>query len=133
MPGDPVAMRLAALVPAMLLAGGVAAIAAAVLTGGARAGLVVVVPVIFGSSALFLVGILLLIAGMFSLPLAFAPSEAGTNGPTETTSGGLVLIGPIPIFWGSAGRASRRVRIAAAVVGGLLVVVAAVLVLGWVR
>lgn len=126
-------MRVASFIAPALIAGGVAAVVGAILTGGAQAGIVVVFPVIFGSSALFLVGVLLLIAGIFALPLAFGVSEVEPSTSGNVTSGGLVLIGPVPIFWGSAGHASRRVRLLAAVAGGLLLVVAAVLVLGWVR
>jgi uncharacterized membrane protein len=126
-------MRPASLVAPVLIAGGVAAVVTAIATGGAQAGIFVVFPVIFGSSALFLVGVLLLIAGIFVLPFAFGASELAADGPGNVSSGGLVLIGPVPIFWGSMGPASRRVRLLAAVAGGLLLVVAAVLFLGWVR
>jgi uncharacterized membrane protein len=126
-------VRLAAWIPAILIVAGVAAIAAAVVTGHAEAGIFVVFPVIFGSSAWFLVGVILLVAGMFSLPLALAAPDLGSRDRGDVASGGLVLIGPIPIFWGAAGRAPRRVRLAAAVAGGALVVIATVLVFVWVR
>jgi uncharacterized membrane protein len=126
-------MRVAAFVAPALIAGGVAAVVAAVVTGSAQAGIVVVFPVIFGSSALFLVGVLLLIAGIFALPFAFGATEAVRESTDTTTSGGVVLIGPVPIFWGSASHVSRRTRLLAAAAGGLLLVVAAVLVLGWVH
>ena len=50
-----------------LVAAGAALIAAAVATGGASFFLVLVVPVFTGSSALFLLGALLLVLGLFAL------------------------------------------------------------------
>jgi uncharacterized membrane protein len=126
-------MRPIALLAPALIAGGIAAVVAALLTGGARAGIVVVFPVIFGGSGLFLVGILLLVAGFLTLPVSLGGRGVAPNGTGNLTSGGLVLIGPVPIFWGSAGHASRRARLLAALAGGVLLVVAVVLALVWFR
>jgi uncharacterized membrane protein len=126
-------MRALSAVGPALIAGGAAAVAAAVATGGARAGIVVVFPVIFGSSALFLAGVLLLIVGIFSIPFTLGVEGVEPRDPGNVTAGGLVLVGPVPIFWGSASHASRRARILAAAAGGLLLIVAVVLLVGWVR
>jgi uncharacterized membrane protein len=127
-------MRVAVLLAPLLLATGVAAVVGALLTGGAGAAIVVVVPVVFGSSLLFLAGVLLLIAGLFTLLFAFGGVEpaAVTSGP-RTGSGGLLLVGPVPIFWGSARGASRSLRVVAALAGGVLLALAVLLAIGWFR
>ena len=116
---------------------GVALIVAAVATGAAQLDLVVIVPVIVGgASVVFLAGIVSVVAGIFLLPLAFSGSwaEAATTveamGFTEDAgSGGLVLIGPLPIFFGSWKNVGPRAYWIAAGVGlaflvGLIVVAA---------
>jgi uncharacterized protein (TIGR00304 family) len=98
--------------PIALFLAGVFTIGYAVATGEAEVSLVIIFPVFSGSSGLFLLGILLLVASFFVgfALLAFAqPSEQeaqGTNPvkePSRTRSsyGGVVLIGPIPIAFGS--------------------------------
>ncbi len=127
-------MRYGFLVPVGLLAAGAAVVVIAVLRGEATAGLLVVFPFVVGQSALLLLGVGLLIAGFLTLPLAFAlertgplpPAEPATTGERRGTSGGLVLIGPIPIFFGSWKNVSRRTRIAAAAVGAAVLIVLAV-------
>ena len=126
-------MRSVGLVPWALLAGGAAAVAAAVVTGGAEAAVVVVFPVIVGSSALLLLGVVLLIAGFLTLPWAWSAPPAPLARERTLTSGGLVLVGPIPIFWGAATSATRRTQILAAVAGALVLLVAVVLVVTWAR
>jgi uncharacterized membrane protein len=126
-------MRGSSLVAPILIVAGVAAVVAAVATGGARAEIIVVVPVLFGSSVLFLAGVLLLVAGIFTIPFTLGASSVEPDRAPAGASGGLLLVGPIPIFWGSGTRVSRRTRIAAAVAGALLLVIAAVLFLGWLR
>jgi uncharacterized membrane protein len=118
-------------VPLGLLAVGAALIADAVLRGGASVALVVVVPVIYGASTEFFVGVLLLFFGFVTLPFLFGASPVGTEvepasaahataPPTEV--GGLMLIGPVPIFFGGWKGASRRTRVALAVLGGAVLV-----------
>ncbi len=122
-------MRLAlAATIAVFVAGG-ALLAYAVASGSARVALVLVVPVIGGTSAPFLGGVLLVIGGIVALPFALAPDveEMATRAPTGPTQpptswggGGVVLIGPVPIFWGGWRDASRRTRWAVAGVGAAL-------------
>jgi uncharacterized membrane protein len=42
-------------------------------------------------------------------------------------------VGPVPIFWGSASGASRAVRVAAALTGTAVLVVAVILFVVWFR
>jgi uncharacterized membrane protein len=121
--------------PALLVLGG-ALVAAAVGTGGAHVELVLVFPVfVGGASALFLGGIVALFLGFVLLPLAFGEVvlEAATPAPPDdpdaaSNFGGMVLIGPFPILFGSWKNARRSAYWAAAVVGLALLVLAIFLV-----
>ena len=106
----------------------------AALQGGAQLAIVVFVPVIFGRSLEFVVGVLLVVAGLFTLPMAFesneevAPSVPPGAGPSAREgAGGLIQIGPVPIFFGSWRDVSTRTRVIAAIVGAVIL---AVVVLG---
>ena len=118
---------------ALLVAGAFLVVYAA-LEGGAEVAVVIVIPVIFGRSWEFGVGVLLLLAGFFSLPLAFdpevepEPSAPGARLPDSGRTGGLVLIGPVPIFFGSWRGVSTRTRVIAAIVGTAVLVTLFVLV-----
>jgi len=131
-------MRAGALLPIVLTIAGAACIADAVVRGAAGVALVVVFPIVYGSDAEFLLGVGLLIGGLLTLPIALpapspaagvgSPSAVGALGEVPTTEvGGVVLIGPFPIFVGGWRTVSRRVRVAAAIVGTVLVVGAVVL------
>jgi len=114
---------------------GVALLVDAVLHGRAVLSLVFIVPVLSGGSVEFLLGAALLVVGLFLLPLAFwepaeseplppPPEGPGTTSPgPASASGGVVLIGPIPIFFGGWKNASSRVRLLAAIVGAVVLVV----------
>lgn len=103
-------VALAALVAGAVLVG------VAVLRGGASAALIVIFPVVYGGSVGFLVGVLLIVVGLILLPLGWArlPEDDGesaavsTAGPPEQAAGGVLLIGPVPILFGSARNLSRR-------------------------
>jgi uncharacterized protein (TIGR00304 family) len=119
------------LVPAGLLGVGALLVGWAVAEGGAELAIVVIVPVLFGRSIAFVAGVLLLVAGLFTLPLAFEPAEeaepptaGGSPAGTHGGSGGVVLIGPVPIFFGSWRNVSPRTRVLAAILGGAVLVVA---------
>ena len=105
---------------------GMASIAAAVATGEAKVDLVVIFPVFSGSSGLFLLGTVLIILSFligFAI-LAMAQAELATNmalpsmaqKPTvekKTQYGGVVLVGPFPIAFGS----DRRIAVIMLVLG----------------
>ena len=134
-------MRAAPLVAIGLLVGGAALVVDAIVRGSARVALVVIVPVVVGGSAEFVAGVGLIALGLVVLPLALAygpisapPGEAESPPlPPERPGGsafsGLVLIGPVPILFGSATRAPRWVRIALVLVGGAVFVL--LVVAGW--
>jgi uncharacterized protein (TIGR00304 family) len=127
-------MRRATGIVISTLAGGAAVVGIAVASGAARVALVVFVPVIYGSSLLLGVGIALLIAGFLALPFAFAaPPDASSVAGEEpllpasaVRSGGLVLIGPVPIVWGSWSRMPARTRAILAALGAAVLAIAVV-------
>ena len=103
------------LLPLGMFIGGVAAVVAAVASGEAEVSLLVIFPVFTGSSALFLLGITLIILSFFAGfgMLAMAPPDLERQGlgqplkpiqqepARDAKYGGVVLIGPIPIAFGS--------------------------------
>jgi len=134
-------MRTAALGALAGIVVGAGLVVDAVVHGRALISLVVFVPVISGSSGEFLVGVVLLVAGLFVLPLTlwepseigpFLPGDADPAEPSRGSTmegGGLVLVGPVPIFFGSWRNVSRRTRWVVALVGALVL---GLLVLGFV-
>ncbi|MGP8071515.1 MAG: TIGR00304 family membrane protein [Thermoplasmata archaeon] len=131
-------MRASAIVPCLLLLAGAGLLVDAVLQGGASVALVVVVPVVFGGSVEFFLGVLLLFLGLVTLPWALGLSfdveteESSTALRDRAPSaevGGLILIGPVPIFFGRWRSVSRRTRLAVAALGGALVLLLVIVVL----
>ena len=116
----------------LLFFGGLVLVADAVRRGSASLSLILIVPVISGSSAEFVLGAIALFAGILALFVSFTgPWEVVPAGPTEGGgsggSGGVVLIGPIPIFFGSARPASRRTVLRWTLLGLALTVVLGIL------
>lgn len=122
--------------PALLLVG-LGLVVLAVVRSEASLHLVLIVPVLAGSSPLFLLGVLLVVVGFALLPLALGstspevrpPSGPGGIAPSPPPSeafGGVILIGPVPLFFGAWRHPDRR-RYLLAVALGTAVVVAAVL------
>ncbi|HXY47192.1 MAG TPA: DUF131 domain-containing protein [Thermoplasmata archaeon] len=129
-------MRAGGYVALAAIVAGAALIVDAVAEGRALVSLVVFIPVVSGSSAEFLLGVVLLAGGLVSLPWSLAgPPTSVVPPPPEriatdagAASGGVVLIGPVPILFGSWRNLSARARWILALVGaGLLVL----FVLGW--
>lgn len=130
-------MRGALLASLTLLVGGVALVAISVAEGGASVYLLVIVPVVTGSSPLFLLGVVLFVAGFLTLPFALTeewgerippptPSPPPASGGPSGGLGGVVLLGPVPIVFGSWKGISRRTRWMLAVVGAVVLSVAIV-------
>jgi uncharacterized membrane protein len=125
--------------PILLLAG-LALLADAIATGGARLYLLVIIPVVTGTSAVFGISVALLASGFLLLPLSFAgdPAPVARSGnsatsphPTDSTdggTGGMILVGPIPFFFG-AWRRSPPISYRWAVVIGAVLAFATVLLL----
>ena len=130
-------MNLKMMLPVVTFVAGVAVIALAVATGEARVELVLIFPVFSGSSGLFLLGIVLILlsfiigfallammqAELLNAPDGSVESKDIDKRRTETKYGGVVLIGPIPIAFGS----ERRIALAMLVAG---IVVAVIILLG---
>lgn len=121
----------------VLLFAGVGLVAYAVVTGSASVALWALVPVVHGRSAPFVVGVVLLLLGFFALPLgSFLGSEDGpppeekpTAGSGSAQGGGVVLIGPVPIFFGAWRAAPGWIRWAIALVVGATMLL--LLVIAW--
>jgi len=100
--------------------------------GGATVSLVLIFPVVSGSSLAFLIGVGLLIAGFVALFFDFVEGSVEPEGPSSVPSsgassgsggaGGFVLIGPVPIVFGSWRGISRRNRWLLALVGAVLLI-----------
>src|SRR5487761_416346 len=114
----------ARVVPPVLWALAVGLIVDSILRGGASVWLLVVVPVVTGQSLEFLVGVALLLAGFLTLPWLFLeeepePSRGAAPPPSSSRAeppsaaggaGGVILVGPVPILFGSWGRISQRTK-----------------------
>jgi uncharacterized protein (TIGR00304 family) len=102
-------------VPLVVFVLGVALIANAVLRGQATLYLLLVIPVVSGGSAEFVAGTILVVLGIFGwFATGFvevAEREAPDGDPARPSrlnrSGGVVLLGPIPIFFGDARPTTR--------------------------
>jgi uncharacterized protein (TIGR00304 family) len=122
----------------VLLALGIATVIAAVLTGSAKLFLLFIVPVITGSSWELLVGIALIFLGIFLLPVTWnlmelsdsnrstgrmpESSTSARGEPSASSVGGVILIGPVPIFFGAwRGKSLWIYAVAAAIGLGLLI------------
>jgi len=114
--------------PAVLIAG-LVTLALAVARGEASLYLIVVIPAVVGTSPLAFLGILLVFVGFFltfflwsgGVPLPRAePTEVAAVKPVETPPprrwGGVVLLGPIPLVFGSDPQMTRMML----VLGGIL-------------
>ena len=86
---------------ASLLAGGLL-LAYAAMNGDVRVGLFLIVPFVYGTGLAPFLGMLLVMAGLFMLAAStFTGALPAGEGRVESRSGGVVLLGPIPIVWGS--------------------------------
>lgn len=120
-------------VPIALFVSGIALIAAAVATGEAEVSLFLIFPVFSGSSGLFLLGTLLIVlsfvAGFIMLmfgQLEFNRLQIESSTPVglpgqrkKTKYGGVVLIGPVPIAFGS----DRNLAVLMLILGIVLAIV----------
>jgi uncharacterized protein (TIGR00304 family) len=91
----------------VLIVAGAVLLGLAILNGDVTVAVIVIVPVIYGVGPLAVLAVLMLFAGITMLLLSAAPlmtkEEVADDGPaTKKEFGGIVLIGPIPIVFGSA-------------------------------
>lgn len=103
-------------IPTIILVSGISCIVAAAVGGEADVRLFLIFPVISGSSWLFLLGTLLIVLSFFVGFAMIAVGGTGDDQPhpgsvdprssattrKETTYGGVVMVGPIPIAFGSS-------------------------------
>lgn len=131
-------MRQRIWIPVSMFAAGLALIISAVATGEAEVSLFLIFPVFSGSSAPFLLGTVLIVLSFIVgfLMLAMGQLELQTTGtwpqttrgpgagqePVKKEYGGVVLIGPVPIAFGS----SRSIALFMLVLG----IVVAIVLLG---
>lgn len=124
------------LIPLSLFIAGAAAVVAAVAVGEAEVSLFLVFPVFSGSSGLFLLGVGLIVLGILAgFAMMFQGSlspEADVEADGETRSdgrvpekklrtGGVLLIGPIPIAYGSDARIAMIMLALAAFVATVVI------------
>lgn len=126
-------MRTTFWIPIAVFVLGLALIATAVATGEADVSLIIVFPVFSGSSLVFLLGTLLIISSFIvgfilmatdnqqTAEQAGAASKGMSGGEMKprTAYGGVVLLGPIPIAFGS----NKRIALIMLVVGIILAIV----------
>ncbi|MDQ1371572.1 MAG: hypothetical protein QG582_486 [Candidatus Thermoplasmatota archaeon] len=133
-------LRLRMIGPIALFVAGAVCVAASVLSGEADVSLFLIFPVFSGSGGLFLLGVVLIVfsfvIGLMALMMGqFELAGAGTYPQQEGTApvdkkdrtryGGVVLIGPVPIAFGS----DKAMALAMMVTGIVLAVVALALLL----
>jgi uncharacterized protein (TIGR00304 family) len=122
-------MRPLRILAALMILAGAALLVFTIAVGEMQVALLLIVPMIYGSSSLGILAIGLVIAGIF-VAIADSFFDAGkeesqdalsneegrskTEGHTEF--GGVVFIGPIPILFGSSRRMTVFVAILAAIV-----------------
>lgn len=122
-------------IPIAMFVGGLVLIASAVATDEAEVSLFLIFPVFSGSSGLFLLGTLLIVLSFIIgfLMLAMGQMELQTSGawpgtmpeprsgtkPVKKEYGGVVLIGPVPIAFGS----SRTMALFMLVLGIVLAII----------
>lgn len=129
-------MRAAGYLALAAIVAGVALVVDAVAEGRALVSLVVVIPVVSGSSAEFLLGVALLAGGLFSLPWSLAgglpatatPSREKADSGAGAATGGIILVGPVPLLFGTWRNVPARTRWILALVGAALLVLLAI---GW--
>jgi uncharacterized protein (TIGR00304 family) len=126
-------MRTRLWIPIAMFVAGMALIANAVATGEADVSLFIVFPVFSGSSLLFLLATILIISsfivGFMLMTMDYGRTEEriqakpeGANGSAPGSRmqyGGVVLLGPIPIAFGS----DKKVALFMLIVGVILAVV----------
>ncbi len=102
-------VRPLALLTGICLGAALATLTLALLEGGAQGAFLLFVPVLYGTSTLFALGVgfLLLTFVLLFLTLSFGTSPAGreTPGPSPGAGspqvGGFLLLGPVPIVFGN--------------------------------
>ncbi len=133
-------------IPIGLFVAGAVLVGLAVYQGTAHVGLIVIIPFFYGASLFFLLGVLAIAAGFILLPLALSrswtheepegsamPADPGARAAAETdletTAGGFLLVGPVPVLFGKWGKGAPRLYWTLVAVGLVLTLLAVTLVL----
>ncbi len=118
------------MIPVLMFVTGLVIMGIAVASGEGEVSLVLIFPVFSGSSAMFMLGTALIVLGfmtgffmmvrnqMDTIRAGDYPAEDGISRPAETKYGGVVMIGPIPIAFGS----DKKTAFAMFVIGVILAV-----------
>lgn len=122
-------MRPLRILATLMILAGAALLVYTIAVGDMQVALLLIVPVIYGSSSLGILAIGLVIGGIL-LAMADSFIGAGKGGPEDVLSnkegrpktdertefGGVVFVGPIPILFGSSRRMTVFVAVLAAIV-----------------
>ncbi len=119
--------------PFGLFAAGLAMVAAAVLAGDAEVDLVVIIPVVSGSGPMMLSGVALIVLGFLAGFAALAtggtweegrplPENRNDKDRPQARYGGLVMIGPIPIAFGSDRTLTIVMMLAGMVIAAMVII-----------
>lgn len=135
-------MRSLTAVSILSVLGGGAILALSVAEGDAEVGLLIIFPYVVAHGALSALGIGLIFLGFLLFFLSIARSVAsyhddthrvsGTTAPEirkESKVGGVVMIGPVPIVFGSDSRMARGMMLLAILLVALLIVLYSVILL----
>ena len=133
-------MRHVRLIGLALLIAGVALIAASVATGQGQVYLLLFIPVYVGTGALGMLGILVVFIGFllaslgsawrgFPVPVAPAPEPVSPSDVAVPPAamappakyGGVVMLGPIPIVFGSDARIAKWMMILGLILAGFVI------------
>lgn len=113
-------MKLPRHTPPLVLASGIVVIVAAIVLGQARFALFLIFPVVYGGGPLAFLGGLLVTAGLllyfFRFTAPFRTPDSPLQSPQSAMrarKGGVILIGPIPVIYGSEPRVARWMLAAA--------------------
>jgi uncharacterized protein (TIGR00304 family) len=91
---------------------GVGLIVDALVRGSAQASIIIIVPVLSGNSPEFLLGTLLMCVGLLAVFLTSSDIELDDRSASPdgaaSRSGGVVLVGPVPIFFGEWRQMGQR-------------------------
>ncbi|MBU1158310.1 MAG: DUF131 domain-containing protein [Candidatus Thermoplasmatota archaeon] len=123
-------VRTSIMIPVLMFVAGLAIIGIAVASGEGEVSLVLIFPVFSGSSGLFMLGTALIVlsfmTGFFvmvrsqidTVQAGDYPARKGISRPAETKYGGVVMVGPVPIAFGS----DKKTAFAMFVIGVILAV-----------
>jgi len=120
--------------PVLVFVAGVACIVVAAASGNAEVQLLVIFPLVSGSGWLFILGIVLIIASFILGFVLAASSMEEPPSPVETPSqrktgtqkryGGVVIIGPVPIIFGSDRKMAFLMLVVAIVIIAVILAIA---------